>query len=569
MILTALLVLATWTAVLLVAAGCGLCLTSAGRASASLHLRAALWLGLAGMVLAVLVINLVAPLSGIAVILLLAIFVAVAAVGYLRAGQVLLTAVRRIRPAPSIAILLAVLAVAAGLLALVALGVPTNYDAGLYQLQAVDYAHVARTIPGLANIHDRLGFNSSLYPLAATLGNGVWEGQGFRLVTGVLLLALGADTALRLVTAPRRVGTLLLVIATPLVWGYALIEPGRLVASPVADMTATVMALASTAALVDALGRHRRPDAVAVAVVTAALGATMRPLGWLFLAVVLAVLLVRRRAALGSGWVRASLVLSAMLGLVMVVRDVLLSGWILFPLGLLPLPVDWRYPDPGLTSTAITEWARAPHQDPSAASGTAWIVPWVWSLRTDWAVVAAGGLLAITAVTWVVLRLRRTPGPILRRPALLAGLPALVVVGAWWVSAPDARFAWGPILVLGALPAALVLARARRGAALAVLLGAAVLVVATMLSVLRGGFAPVLKDTQPQSRTTGPIVLTLSLAPVKEVPVTKRTLADGTTVLEPVADLQCWRAFPLCRLPGSADDIVSRGDTLTDGFRPR
>src|SRR5467141_1934940 len=66
------------------------------------------------------------------------------------------------------------------------------YDTGLYGAPAVRWIQTYPAVPGLANLHGRLGFNSSVFLCIAALGQGPWKDLGFHLFTGFLLSALWA-----------------------------------------------------------------------------------------------------------------------------------------------------------------------------------------------------------------------------------------------------------------------------------------------------------------------------------------------------------------------------------------
>ena len=88
------------------------------------------------------------------------------------------------------------------------------------------------------------------------------------------------------------------------------------------------------------------------------------------------------------------------------------------------------------------------------------------------------------------------------------------------------------------------------------------------LAWVRGAFVPVLKDTRPIAVAWGPLNWTWQLAPVKSVQVRAVSLTDGSPSLEPIEGLQCWEAFPVCRMPGASPLIERRGPEVGDGFRP-
>src|SRR5882762_11349776 len=76
------------------------------------------------------------------------------------------------------------------LLAVRSCGPCEYYDTGLYGASAVRWIQTYPAVPGLASLHGRLGFNSSVFLYIATLGQGVWKDLGFHLFTGFLLSAL-------------------------------------------------------------------------------------------------------------------------------------------------------------------------------------------------------------------------------------------------------------------------------------------------------------------------------------------------------------------------------------------
>src|SRR5215471_978333 len=65
-----------------------------------------------------------------------------------------------------------------------------TYDAGLYHLSAIRWISSYPIIPGLANLHDRLGFNSSYFLFQSMLDVGLWTHRSYHLASGLLLLAV-------------------------------------------------------------------------------------------------------------------------------------------------------------------------------------------------------------------------------------------------------------------------------------------------------------------------------------------------------------------------------------------
>ena len=453
--------------------------------------------------------------------------------------------------------LIAVAAAVALIAAVLSSVVPSNYDLGLYHAGSIAYVREGGTVIGLANLHDRFGFSSSMWPLSAFLGLGLWDGNEFRLVNGLLAVLLASDIAARLRTRPRSSpSTVVLTVGGVLLLGAAIHYPGRLIASSAQDWAAAVLMVVSTAYLLDVLHRSRSRIVVSISVLTAAMAGAMRPTGWIFAAVTLAVIVVA--VGRSHGWRLASASVlpgvagATALGIATAIRDALTSGWLLFPAGMFPLPVSWRYPDAAGTSRGITSWARTPFQDSAQTmADSSWVTGWLTRLPTDWAVFSFTVLAAALLVVLLVAPSARSVLSANRRIVVLGLTPSVVVLVVWLVTAPDPRFAWGPILLIVLVPLAFAVTALRPARLLPVALTVgAVGIVA--VAFVRGS----------------PLDASWRLQPLPDAQVAQSTLGDGTDVIVPVAGDQCWSEFPLCRPWYSSVDVELRGETWESGFQP-
>ncbi len=73
-----------------------------------------------------------------------------------------------------------------------------NGDTLLYHYNAVSWANEFAAVPGLANLHFRLGFNSTFHVFAAFVDNLIWHGRSGHVVNGFILLALEVDLLLKI-----------------------------------------------------------------------------------------------------------------------------------------------------------------------------------------------------------------------------------------------------------------------------------------------------------------------------------------------------------------------------------
>ncbi len=594
----AIAVFATWAVV----AGWVLLLGSAAgslarpRVGALGGLRVALWFGFAVLVLLVLIPNLFLPLVGAGELIVLLLATVLAAVAWFvvgrrsRAGTRVRHWVRpgwwTIVPIASLVLLLLVLAHHFS-------GPLTNYDSGLYHLNAIQFAAEYPTIPGLANLQDRLGTNVSSFNLAAVLANTPWGLDAARLTVGLFVFLLSADVSLRLLDGSRRSrrlpGTYVLMLAAMLAAPFLLANPGYWVTSPTADTVAFVMTVVAGAYLADAV-TSRNTTWAAVALVTASLAASVRTQLWVFAFLVAAALLVlwwtdptrrsrpRRRPRVLT---LAGAIVSVAVLATMMVRDVVLSGWLLFPAGYLPVPVAWRVPDTTAVREWLLSWAREPGVSPEQTLNSwTWLWPWVGRSLDDWAVRGALGLAALALVALLALHRTGTTertGPRVAGWAwLLALAPALGTLAVWFWTAPDPRFAWGALVLAGAVPAAFALIRiadtaptvAALRAPVPIVLSAGFMAAAVLppavagLSQIRGYVA---EGYEYRTYAFGPISVVTSVNPVPAPVVEDFVLPSGQTVQVTVGGDQCWSAFPLCR-PYADPNLRFRGSSIEDGF---
>ena len=560
---TALLVGVTWLVWAAVITGIGLLIASVShRAPVALadKVRWAQWTGLLVVGLAVAGWQIIRPLGDLSGRIFLVTIIALALAGWSITVTRRPWRLRLVMPAPWLVLLVA-LGLTWVLLTAWSLGRPGNYDTGLYHLGAINYARDYSVVPGLANLHERFGFNSVMWPLAAFFSVGPWFDNGFRVVNGVLLTLTLTELALR--WAPnrrpwRQPGTIALATAAVLITGALIQYPGRLIASSAQDTAALILGVVSTAYLLDFLARPSlRTSAAWIAVATALAGAMVRPLGWVFLAGIGIVIAMRVIHSVGlhrgAAMLVAAAIASAAAFAVMAIRDVFLSGWVLFPSGLLPVDVSWRIPDPSGASRDITGWARTPFQDVDVTlvSGD-WFTGWLQRLPTDWSVPA---MLALVAFA-VTLAFRQQDLQRSLRLIVWSCVPSIVTLGAWFWNAPDPRFAWAVILSIGLVPVSVFVVGASApsnwlhvfvpGGLLIALIGL------VTLALARGSFAE----------------LTWRAVPAPAPASQAGQLADGTPVRVPTETDQCWGIYPLCR-PGYSDPLVKlRGTDVAGGFEP-
>ena len=478
--------------------------------------------------------------------------------------------------------LFAALTAAQLFLALAALGPVTNYDSGLYHLGAIAYAREFPTIPGLANLYFPFGYGNAEFPLAALAGNGPWGAEGYRLLNGLVMLLAALDLGLRIARRRGAPGTWVLLVGVVAAWVPLIALVDYWVTSPTQDSSVFVVTLVASAYLADAvLGRRDWTASAATALGLGVLLVLLRPTMVVYLAVsaacvvVLAVRLSRARPPDVPGRVRFAGVVVAvtavLAGLVATARDALLSGWVQYPLSILPLDVPWRAADPAPQRLATLGFHRDPSTMWESAEGWGWVGRWLARLPAQWETYELA-LLALVAVALLALAARTGRGG--RWPAmLLSAAPAVAAALAWWLwTPPSFRFGWGPLVALWAIPAGWSLWRltrrpiaTRKRWAMAGLVGATVPVLAVTVVTVAARFDPG-GLTEARTWSLG-VQIPYRVAPVARPLVTPDLLPSGLAITRPVESDQCWTEWPMCT-PDPSPGLRLRGETFDAGLLP-
>ena len=357
----------------------------------------------------------------------------------------------------------ALAAVLAGLVLVHAAQPPAFPDAALYHAQFVQWLHHYPVVPGLGNLQSRLAFNSHTHLLTAFFSPArPAGGPAFQQVfssLGYVLLVL--HHVRRAATHARPggrawlswfyLGTLLLLLMALRPW----------ISSPLPDGTVAVWGLLLLGVLLEA-----PPTAAGLLWLTllVATALTFKSSAGALLLWPVAGLLRLPRPAWGrtlAGMAALSLVvLLPWLG-----RNVLLSGYLAYPLVGWPAGPAWTIPAAQRRAdlAEIRLFARRPLADWPLAAGQPlrqWLPPW-WAQQEPadhrlLALVAAGAALVLGWLLWRASRpaTRRAPLPLAE-----LGLYGLLLLGCagWFVAAPALRFAYayligaavlGPLLVL-------------------------------------------------------------------------------------------------------------------------
>lgn len=544
-------------------------------------LRQAIWWGLLIVTLFAYLVNLAQPLqSGTTAVAGLALLVVLGIPGWWVVSRRGLRMPSARHDWPFVLLWVA-LAASLVYLAAAALGPVTNYDSGLYHLGSIKYAADYPTIPGLANLFFALAYGNAEFPLAALLGNGPWQGEGFRLLNGFVMALAVIDLGLR--AHQRRLGPGFFVLAVGVLaaWVPMVALSDYWVTSPTQDSSVMILTIVATAYLADAAqGPRRWLTEAATAVVLGIVLVLFRPTMAVFtLAVVVVVgcLAWRRRARTRTVGRAIGLVTTAavLAGIAASLRDIVLSGWLQFPLSIYAFDVPWVAADPTVNRIATLGYHRNPADLWNAVEGWAWVGPWLVDRTRQWETYEFAGLV-VAAALLAHLADRSTRPRARWRAMLLAWAPSAAALAFWWLATPPSfRFAWGPLFTVAAIPIGwslwLLVEHGGRShhsqrtwlAITGVAIAVPILLVTAYSAVARFQVAQI---TAAREWRLG-IAIPYAVAPVADVPVRTVTTSSGLALLQPTQSDQCWDHFPLCT-PWPTPSLRLRGDGIASGFLP-
>ncbi|WP_198370800.1 LIC_10190 family membrane protein [Roseomonas rosulenta] len=434
-----------------------------------------------------------------------------------------------------------------------------HYDTGLYHLQVVRQAMEFPAILGIANIHERFGYNSS-WPFVSAMQSLSGQGLAGAFAVNAVLLVLVAWTLAWRGWEAR--GAAAPVTAFSLSACAVLLVPAfgvpALLGNPNTDLPVILLVLLAMQICLR-LVLTAAPHLLALLAVVVALAVTVKlaalPLVLLLLPAAFA---LWRGGSLGARDALAGAGAAFAIGLPALLRGVATSGCLAYPHPGTCLPLPWRVEDAvaRLDMAWVQAWARQPNTPPDLVpAGWSWVPGWLDAARSEPAGQAVF-VLAVLAALAGVAALAVRPAPARQAPqrAAIAMMFAASVGGIafWFTSAPLLRYgmAWLVLPSLLALALALpVLLRRLSATAQGAASGAGMSAAAAALgggarlpAIAAGLLAWILLVVAPTPRQLAatdyprlPAVAVAASDPVGDLPLYR-----------PAHGQQCWDAPRIC-----------------------
>ena len=414
-----------------------------------------------------------------------------------------------------------------------------NNDSGLYYIQFMKWINSYPVVPGLANLHDRFGFNSTWHLLNAAFNMKTVGLAATNDLNGLLFILVGVgcfDSAARTASKKNIYDGVWAVF--PILMFLLL----RFLTSTAPDLPATLIPLAYFTYLVAEKDKSSLPTLVMLV----AFASTIKVLSALHIIVLLPVLYWTVKAknfkSIGVAILLGAFIVTPWLG-----RNVMQSGYLIFPMESIDLvKVDWKVPNEIAANARkmIDTHARSGSYDLSkyGAPRPEWFNFWL-SVQSK-SVLGLIGFVALSSLLLLLGAIMNLMGKNRIEMALVQLSLAVTVLASfvfWWNSGPNPRFIYGVVFFFFAYALTKAFTKVRSG----VLLKIIPLVALVPLIIIT---RTILKETGPKIPTD------FSSFEV-----------EATTVYYPTKTDKCWEQQLPCTTK-ERTDLKMRGDGLKDGF---
>lgn len=414
------------------------------------------WLGW-GLVIAVLqILHFVMPIHNVAFVL----FVGVGVVGVILQRRELLSVLASVRREVLFGLALGVVLI---WFASRAVAMPTAYDTGFRDIQAVMWITSYPIVPGLNNLFSSLAFNQSSYLYDALLNVGVWSGRAYHIAPGLLygvFITQAVWSARQLVrnrNTPEQIQWSWFVAL--LVSPYLMFETASLggITHYLTDASVNMLGFLSVMYLLDFLQHYHPPQhdnryliwRLAFVII---IGLTLKQSFIVFgLAIGMLVLVIwLRRGGMQHGGPRlvkigVPIVLFGMFVMIpWMVRGVVTSGYIAYPQSFGRFDVDWAESERLVKERQemLATNTRLRYGDPEdVLTSWAWVSPWLGTLMRDYTnFVLPMGILGVALVVYAVGWLRYPQARRSQQVGLWVLIPMLLMMVVWFLTAPNVKY---------------------------------------------------------------------------------------------------------------------------------
>jgi hypothetical protein len=311
-------------------------------------------------------------------------------------------------------------------------------DTAGYHLNAVKWTSNYPVVPGLANLHSRLGFNTSFFPFAAMLNNGFMQDRVSHLASSFFVAVLFVEFVWILSKSKSLAIKLFCILTAPAITGQVI--SSQMVSSLYYDLALVIFVLAACIELVNGNAKS-----LFVSMLLALMVFTVK-LSGAFFSILVIVFVLYKFFVFKRPFFRRLFVGTAVAGLFMIVpyiaRNAILSGWLLYPLPFLKINFDWTVPASRVErlNTVIQTWAKVPGLEWSKYIGSGfWDWFPLWYERTLGSLTLMFFAIALALISPFTVPVEKLK-TVVKNNLFWVGVISLISFSYILFTAPDLRF---------------------------------------------------------------------------------------------------------------------------------
>lgn len=221
-----------------------------------------------------------------------------------------------------------------------------HYDSDLYHAQAIRWIEEYGVVKGLGNLHVRFAYNSAAFPLSALYSLKFFGGQSYHVMAGFFALLL-AWQCVDIKNVLRRRHLVISDFARLAAIYYLFTIYDEMVA-PASDYFLSIMVFYVIILLLDMYVRHERSYVpyillALLGIYTITIKLSAAPMILITAIPIVKLFRGRTREKLRAFW--TAVILALFIAVPFLVRNVIISGWLLYPVTFLDLfGVEWKIP---------------------------------------------------------------------------------------------------------------------------------------------------------------------------------------------------------------------------------
>jgi len=443
---------------------------------------------------------------------------------------------------------------------------PMNYDSGDYHYASINWYEQYKVIPGLANVHGRLGFNPTSFIIGSAYAFSDVVHQSLYPLNVVLVLAFYAWLLYRIFLYRQTWWSIVYAVLAIAFYRPLLANTSSPSSEPLVLIVTSYVFLQLMQRLQE---RRTEPAAFVLPVLLTVFVCTAKISSTPMLLLLPLIFFVWMRPANNWKLMLQLFVLSCIILAPWLARNIIMSGYWAYPLPITRLPFfDWTVPeDVALLDYTFSHYGPrtfwGPYQEVLGKPFSAWVPVWFRTQFADkrWIDFTIFMMAACSPLYWLFSKRSQE-----RKLLFQLWAVALICCAAWFLGSPEYRFGMAFLLMAFALPALYIAKTYALNKRLYMVALSFLFAGATVYYTYRAFY------DNPQMYAFG--IKDIWLKPLKDkryntqsaIDFPYTTLSDGTKLYHQDSIHTCLNAPGPC-MNWPYGTIVLRGNTIEDGFK--